>query len=39
VTMGAIEVSRKQFVAQARRLAAMPGLPGSWIKAQVPFPG
>jgi leucyl/phenylalanyl-tRNA--protein transferase len=38
VSMGAIDMPRKQFVAQARRLAAMPGMPGSWIKTQVPLP-
>lgn len=38
LSMGAIELPRRQFVAQARRLAAMPGVAGSWVKHPVALP-
>ncbi|MDF4025843.1 leucyl/phenylalanyl-tRNA--protein transferase [Luteibacter sp. PPL201] len=38
LSMGAVEVPRKAFVAQARRLCAMPGVEGSWLRHPVPLP-
>lgn len=38
LSMGAVEIPRKPFVAQARRLAAMPGITGSWARYPVALP-
>jgi leucyl/phenylalanyl-tRNA--protein transferase len=38
LSMGAVEIARRPFVAQARRLAAMPGMVGSWVSHPVALP-
>jgi leucyl/phenylalanyl-tRNA--protein transferase len=38
LTMGAVEIPRRQFVAQAKRLAAMPGMVGSWVQHPISLP-
>lgn len=38
MSMGAVEVPRREFVSQARRLSAMPGIVGSWVKYQLILP-
>jgi len=38
LSMGAVEIARRPFVAQARRLAAMPGRVGSWVSHPVELP-
>jgi len=38
LSMGAIEIPRREFVAQARRLAAMPGIIGPWVKHPLALP-
>lgn len=38
LSMGAVEIVRRPFVAQARRLAAMPGMVGSWVSHPVALP-
>jgi leucyl/phenylalanyl-tRNA--protein transferase len=38
LSMGAVEIPRRQFVAQARRLAAMPGMVGSWVQHPIALP-
>ncbi|WP_369928749.1 leucyl/phenylalanyl-tRNA--protein transferase [Xanthomonas sp. NCPPB 2632] len=38
LSMGAVEIARRPFVAQARRLAAMPGRVGSWVSCPVALP-
>jgi leucyl/phenylalanyl-tRNA--protein transferase len=38
LTMGAVEMPRRPFVTQARKLAAMPGVEGSWVRHAVALP-
>jgi len=38
LSMGAVEIPRRQFVAQAKRLAAMPGMVGSWVQHPITLP-
>lgn len=38
LSMGAVEIPRRQFVAQAKRLAAMPGMVGSWVQHPIALP-
>jgi len=38
LSMGAVEIPRRQFVSQAKRLAAMPGLIGSWMQHPIALP-
>ncbi|WP_426287794.1 leucyl/phenylalanyl-tRNA--protein transferase [Luteibacter sp. E-22] len=38
LSMGAIEIPRREFVVQARMLSALPGVPGPWIKQPVALP-
>ncbi|WP_343123857.1 leucyl/phenylalanyl-tRNA--protein transferase [Luteibacter sp. UNCMF331Sha3.1] len=38
LSMGAVEVPRRDFIAQARRLAAMPGVTGSWVSQPLALP-
>ena len=38
LSMGAIEIARRPFVAQARKLAALPGVPGSWLRYPISLP-
>jgi leucyl/phenylalanyl-tRNA--protein transferase len=38
LSMGAVEIARRPFVAQARKLAAMPGMVGSWVSHPVALP-
>ncbi|APG05984.1 leucyl/phenylalanyl-tRNA--protein transferase [Luteibacter rhizovicinus DSM 16549] len=38
LSMGAVEIPRRQFVAQAKRLGAMPGLVGSWMQHPITLP-
>lgn len=38
LSMGAVEIPRRQFVSQAKRLAAMPGLIGSWMQHPITLP-
>jgi leucyl/phenylalanyl-tRNA--protein transferase len=38
LSMGAVEIPRRQFVAQAKRLAAMPGMVGSWLSHPITLP-
>jgi leucyl/phenylalanyl-tRNA--protein transferase len=38
LSMGAIEIPRREFVAKARQLAAMPGIVGPWVKYPLTLP-
>lgn len=38
LSMGAVEIPRRPFIVQARRLAAMPGKVGSWISEPIELP-
>jgi leucyl/phenylalanyl-tRNA--protein transferase len=38
LSMGAVEIPRRQFVAQAKRLAGMPGMVGSWVQHPIALP-
>ncbi|HEY4293997.1 leucyl/phenylalanyl-tRNA--protein transferase [Luteibacter sp.] len=38
LSMGAIEIPRREFVAKARQLAAMPGVVGPWVKYPLALP-
>jgi leucyl/phenylalanyl-tRNA--protein transferase len=38
ISMGAIELPRRDFIPQARRLAAQPSIPGSWIAHPLTLP-
>lgn len=38
LSMGAVEIPRREFVARARLLSSLPGVPGHWVKYPVSLP-